>query len=97
LVNITMRNQCTSSIHHGRDNTLSTIERFELSGVIGGKATSAGGMPFAQEHEAEAEAVEQSVVQSGDSHERYVTADFGVYGSNAAGAALAGEASLYKF
>jgi len=33
------------------------------------KATSAGGMPFAQEHEAEAEAVEQSVAQSGGSHD----------------------------
>ena len=33
------------------------------------KATSAGGMPFAQEHEAEAEAVEQSVAQAGGSHD----------------------------
>jgi hypothetical protein len=29
------------------------------------KASSAGGMPFAEEHEAEAEAVEHSVAQSG--------------------------------
>lgn len=33
------------------------------------KSTSSGGMPFAQEHEAEAEAVEQSVAQSGGSHD----------------------------
>src|SRR5215813_9110428 len=33
------------------------------------KATSAGGMPFAEEHEAEAEAVEQSVAQAGGSHD----------------------------
>jgi hypothetical protein len=33
------------------------------------KATSAGGMPFAEEHEVEAEAVEQSVAQSGGSHD----------------------------
>jgi hypothetical protein len=32
-------------------------------------ATSAGGMPFAQEHEVEAEAVEQSVAQAGGSHD----------------------------
>ena len=32
-------------------------------------ATSTGGMPFTQEHEAEAEAVEQSVAQSGGSHD----------------------------
>jgi hypothetical protein len=33
------------------------------------KATSGGGMPFAQEHEAEAESVEQSVAQAGGSHD----------------------------
>ena len=33
------------------------------------KATSSGGMPFAQEHEAEAESVEQSVAQAGGSHD----------------------------
>src|SRR5215470_186857 len=33
------------------------------------KATFSGGMPFAEEHEAEAEAVEQSVEQSGGSHD----------------------------
>jgi hypothetical protein len=32
------------------------------------KATFSGGMPFSQEHEAEAEAVEQSVAQSGGDH-----------------------------
>ena len=33
------------------------------------KASFSGGMPFAEEHEAEAEAVEQSVEQSGGNHE----------------------------
>lgn len=33
------------------------------------KASSSGGMPFAEEHEAEAEAVEHSVEQSGGSHD----------------------------
>jgi len=32
-------------------------------------STSTGGMPFAEEHEAEAEAVEQSVAQAGGSHD----------------------------
>ena len=33
------------------------------------KATFSGGMPFAEEHEVEAEAVEQSVEESGGSHD----------------------------
>lgn len=52
------------------------------------KATSGGGMPFAQEHEAEAEAVEQSVAQSGGSHDSTTAA------ANAASAAQASKEAL---
>jgi hypothetical protein len=51
------------------------------------KATSGGGMPFAEEHEAEAEAVEQSVAQSG-SHDSTTAA------ANAASAAQASKEAL---
>jgi len=52
------------------------------------KATSGGGMPFAQEHEAEAEAVEQSVAQAGGSHDSTTAA------ANAAAAEQASKEAL---
>ena len=52
------------------------------------KATSGGGMPFAQEHEAEAESVEQSVAESGGSHDSTTAA------VNAASAAQASKEAL---
>jgi hypothetical protein len=52
------------------------------------KATSAGGMPFAAEHEAEAEAVEQSVAASGGSHDSTTAA------AHAASAAVAAREAL---
>ena len=48
------------------------------------KATFQGGMPFTAEHEAEAEAVEHSVAQSGGSHD---------HGADASGAANAAQGS----
>ena len=52
------------------------------------KATSSGGMPFAEEHEAEAEAVEQSVAASGGSHDSTTAA------AHAASAAVAAKVAL---
>jgi len=54
------------------------------------KATSAGGMPFAQEHEAEAESVEQSVAQSGGSHDSTTAA------ANAASAEVASREAMKR-
>jgi hypothetical protein len=54
------------------------------------KATFSGGMPFTSEHEAEAEAVEHSVEQSGGSH------DHGADTANAAGAQLAAKEAMEK-
>lgn len=54
------------------------------------KATSGGGMPFAQEHEAEAEAVEQSVAESGGSHDSTTAA------AHAASARIAAKEALNR-
>jgi hypothetical protein len=52
--------------------------------------SSVGGMPFAEEHEAEAEAVEQSVAQAGGSHDSTTAA------ANAAAAKAAAEVALNR-
>lgn len=54
------------------------------------KASSGSGMPFAEEHEAEAEAVEQSVAQSGGSHDSTTAA------ANAASAQVAAKEAMAR-
>jgi hypothetical protein len=54
------------------------------------KASFSGGMPFAEEHEAEAEAVEQSVEQSGGSHDSTTAA------AHAAGAQIAAKEAMAR-
>jgi Domain of unknown function (DUF4157) len=52
-----------------------------------------GGMPFTEEHEAEAEAVEQSVEESGGSHDHHASTNAG---ANAASAAVAAKEAMER-
>jgi hypothetical protein len=58
------------------------------------KATFSGGMPFAEEHEAEAEAVEQSVEQSGGSHDDHHASTTAA--ANAASAQMAAKEAMER-
>jgi hypothetical protein len=57
------------------------------------KASSSGGMPFTEEHEAEAEAVEQSVAESGGSHDLHADTNAA---TNAGSAQIASKEALEK-
>lgn len=57
------------------------------------KSSFADGMPFAEEHEAEAEAVEQSVEDSGGSHDPHASTNAG---ANAASAQVAAKEELER-
>jgi hypothetical protein len=63
----------------------------QAQGGLHRKAT--GGMPFTQEHEAEAESVEQSVEQSGGSHDHHADTNSA---ANAASAQVAAKEALEK-